>query len=375
MLKMNNVPGHMGRRQILFGLAAVSLAGCSDGAAMQPVVLGDTDPDPLWQIRLPADAPVDIWARHLHLPSLRNSPQMLALSGGAEDGAFGAGALCGLSTVNRRPTFDLVTGVSTGALMAPFAFLGSEYDDTLRSIFTEHDAKDIMRFRGVNAVRSDALYDTTPLADLIKHYTPSALLDAIADRHQAGGRLFMVTSNLEAARAQVWNMGAVAKRKDYGLFRAIMRASGALPGLFSPVMLRYQANGKDYREAHVDGGVHMQFLATPKAAFNAPRRHSGGGHVYLLINNTLAPAPQIVSHTPLGISQHALTTMVRSNAALSVNVARILAKEHGLEFSVACVNPDVGVEYDPSDRFSGEYMNALFQHGYTRAISGRLWEG
>ncbi|MEP2533354.1 patatin-like phospholipase family protein [Shimia sp.] len=364
----------MDRRRMLLGMAALSLSGCAGGSVSVPAVLGESEPDPLARFRFGADASADIWTQHLHVPTLRNAPQILALSAGAEDGAFGAGALCGLSNANRRPDFDIVTGVSTGALIAPFAFLGPKYDDILRRIFTDHEADDIMHFSGISAVSGNALYDTAPLAQLIKTYTPDPLLDAVARRHDAGGRLFVATSNLETSRAVVWNMGTIAKAKDYGLFRAILRASGALPGLFSPVTIRFDTPNRVLRETHVDGGVHMQVLATPKAAFSAPPRRSGGGHLYLLINNTLTPAPQVASATPLGISQQALTAMTRASAATSVNTARLLARRNDLAFSVASVSPDVGVVYDPSDRFSSEYMAALFQHGNKRAATSHLWE-
>ncbi|MDX2484549.1 MAG: patatin-like phospholipase family protein [Pseudodonghicola sp.] len=306
-------------------------------------------------------------------PQSSGGPNVLALSGGGEDGAFGAGALVGWSVRGDRPDFDMVTGVSTGALIAPFAFLGSDHDDDLRRIFTEHDASDIMRMRPLQAVFSDALYDTTPLVDLILEYTPPSLLRAIADRHAAGNSLFIVTSELESARASVWDMGAIAEAGYYDLFRSILRASAALPGLFPPVNLRYISNGQTYTETHIDGGVHMQFLAVPSFAFTTPNAKLEGGHIYLLINNTLNPAPVNVARSALSISQQALMTTGRANALLAVNATQLFARENGLQCSVTSIDPNSGIVYDPSERFSSLYMNALYRHGYQRAVDGALW--
>ncbi|MBT0956395.1 patatin-like phospholipase family protein [Alphaproteobacteria bacterium KMM 3653] len=365
-------PNTPNRRHILAGLAALPLAACA--APIAKLSAPDpSGPDPLAKFRLPARATTAQWQTHLHAPSLARGPNVLALSGGGEDGAFSAGALNGWTGRGTRPAFDMVTGVSTGALIAPFAFLGSDYDATLREIFTEHDAADIMRFRGLQILASDALYDTSPLANLIKAYTPPQVMQAIARRHDAGARLFAVTANLETSRGVVWNMGALAKAGLYDLFRGIMRASSALPGLFPPVTLQFDAGGETFRETHIDGGVQMQFLAMPQAAFTAPRRAANGGHIYVLINNTLTPEPSAVAHTPLAISQQALTTMIRSSAAISLRSTRLLARENNLGFSFASVAPEVGATFDPAERFASDYMRRLYNHGLDRMTQGTLW--
>jgi predicted acylesterase/phospholipase RssA len=363
----------LARRKFLAGMGAMALTGCA--GTPQPILSSRSaaDPDPLARFRFFADDGSDKWLQHLTTPRLPAGPNVLALSGGGEDGAFGAGALVGLSARGDRPDFDLVTGVSTGALIAPFAFLGQAHDTALRQVFTETSAKDIMRLRPLKAVTSDALYDTAPLAELIEKYTPPSLLRAVAARHTAGKSLFVVTSELNSARASVWDMGAIAEAEQYDLFRSILRASAALPGLFSPVNLRYSAKGQTYTETHIDGGVHMQFLAIPSFAFTSPDQNLAGGHVYLLINNTLNPEPTEVTRSALSISQQALTTTGRATALREVNATQLFARENGVRLSVASINPNSGAVYDPSDRFSSKYMNTLFDHGYDRAERGALW--
>lgn len=367
----------LGRRSLLMGLGATALSACSSRVQIPLKTRVATDNDPLSRFRLFADDGPDEWLKHLHPPQSSSGssdgPNVLALSGGGEDGAFGAGALVGWSARGDRPDFDLVTGISTGALIAPFAFMGQDYDEVLTRVFTQSDASDIMRMRPFQAVFSDALYDTSPLAVLIEENTPPSFLRAIAQKHKAGNSLLVVTSELDSARASVWDMGAIAAAGQYDLFRSIMRASAALPGLFPPVNLRYSVNDKTYAETHVDGGVHMQFLAVPNFAFTTPDQKLQGGHIYVLINNTLNPAPETVRRSALSISQQALTTTGRANALLQVNATQLYARERGLRFSVTSIDPSSGIVYDPSDRFSSTYMNALYQHGAERAQNGALW--
>ncbi|WP_378943059.1 patatin-like phospholipase family protein [Paracoccus sp. R86501] len=354
-----------GRRRFLIGLSALALAGCNNAGPAQLSFRSTSDPDPLASVRLVANAGPETWARHA--PVHRRN--VLALSSGAEDGAFGAGALVGWSQTGKRPEFDIVTGVSTGALIAPFAFLGRSYDGNLQQIFTQYSAHDIMRLNLFNVAVSDALYNTTPLEKLIFNYTPPSFLKAIAKRHAEGAKLFIVTSELATSQAYVWDMGAIAQSGQYDLFRAILRASSAQPGLFPPVKLQYIRDGKTYEETHLDGGVHMQFLATSCYSDRVP----ANGHLYLLINNTLHPARTESAGSAIGILSQALTTMNRASALAAVNSTQSFADMNGIKLSAAAINPNAGIIYDSSDRFSQSYMNALFDHGFQRAVDGNLW--
>ncbi len=362
------------RRKVLLGIAAAGLTACSSDPIPVSTPMQANDIDPLAAFRIEADADPAVWFAHLEAPQDGKAPTVLAISAGGEDGAFGAGALNGWSTTGQRPEFDLVTGISSGALIAPFAFVGAEYDETLKQIFTEHDAGDIMRLRPNQALFQGSLYDTEPLAELIKDFTPDAFLEKVAKRHAEGGRLFIVTSEVETARAYVWNMGAIAQAGQYSLFRQVMRASGALPGLFSPVVLQFTAGGKTYEEKHIDGGIHMPFLAVPSFAFTTTDQKLHGGHIYLIINNTLKPAPLAVSQSALGISQHALTTMGRANTLSAVNATQMFATENTIRLSVTSIDPNANIVYDPSERFNSDYMNELFMHGLGRAKNDNLWQ-
>jgi predicted acylesterase/phospholipase RssA len=188
---------------------------------------------------------------------------VLAISGGAANGAYGAGLLKGWSKHGDRPVFKVVTGVSTGALIAPFAFLGSEYDDELEECYTTMATKNVMRSRGVvGPLLGDSVYSTAPLAKKIAVIATKELLEKIAVEHKRGRRLFVGTTNLDAQRFVVWNMGEIACKGDVDLFRKVTLASASLPIVFPPVHIKVEADGKTYDEMHVDGGAITQVFST-----------------------------------------------------------------------------------------------------------------
>ena len=191
----------------------------------------------------------------------------LAISGGGDDGAFGAGLLAGWSARGDRPKFGLVTGVSTGALSAPFAFLGKEYDEKLKQVYTDTTAADIFSKRSLlAAVANDAMADTTPLRNVIASFVDEAMIQRIAEEYAKGRLLLIMTTNLDQGRSVIWNIGAIAA-SDYpgkrNLIISILQASAAIPGLFPPVMLDVSIDGTSYQEMHVDGGAVAQAFLYP----------------------------------------------------------------------------------------------------------------
>ncbi len=194
---------------------------------------------------------------------------LLAISGGGEDGAFGAGLLCGWSEQGSRPVFDLVTGVSTGALTAPFAFLGPAYDAQLKAVYRQVQPADILEKRGLLlAVFDDALADSTPLFRLISQYLDTAMLRDLASAYDQGQSLLIATTDLDAQQPVIWKIGAIAQSghpKAAETIRKVLLASAAVPAAFPPAMFDVTMNGKPHREMHVDGGAMAQVFLYPSA--------------------------------------------------------------------------------------------------------------
>lgn len=291
----------------------------------------------------------------------------LALSSGGEDGAFGAGLLAGLSAAGKRPEFSVVTGVSTGALLAPFAFLGPRYDEAMRDAYTRITSADIFEV----GATSESFVNTWPLKELIaKEFTPAMLAD-IAAEHAKGRRLFVVTTDLDAERSVVWNMGAIAAHggdQALALFRTILLASTSIPGAFPPVLIDVEGNGKKFAEMHVDGGVGGQFFVAPVALTAATSDFKlPATELYVLINTGLQPDFEAVKRTTASILTQSVGMAVKIDTRLMLDRAYLLAKRSGIPFNVASIPPDFSA---PSrGAFDPDYMRALFQAGVEQGKS------
>src|SRR5580692_3564662 len=277
----------------------------------------------------------------------------LALSSGGADGAFGAGLLNGLSESGKRPDYAVVTGVSTGALMAPFVFAGPRYDDSLRAAYTKISAADVFEVGSTG----ESFVDSWPLKDLIAKQITPALLADIAAAHNSGRRLFIVTTDLDAERSVVWNMGAIAAHaadKNGGdaalaLFRNVLLASSAIPGGFPPVLIDVEANGG-------------QFFVAPAAVMAATSDYRlPATALYVVINTGLQPAFQIVPRSTPSILTGTVGAAVKVDTRLMIDRAYLAAKGRGVDFNIASIPADFNA---PSrGPFDPDYMSALFQLG------------
>jgi predicted patatin/cPLA2 family phospholipase len=308
------------------------------------------------------------------------SASFLAISGGSSEGAYGAGFLNGWSARGDRPRFEVVTGVSTGSLAAPFAFLGPAYDDELQEIYTRYGDKDLFNDKGVIGLVGESLYDTTPLRRLIERYANDTVLDAIAVEHRKGRRLLVQTTNLDAQRPVIWDMGAIAASGNPGrqkLFVDILMASAAIPAVFPPVRLNVTSNGKVYDELHVDGGVASQiFFAPPGLDLNGAARrnfgHDRATTLYVIRNGKLRPEYQASVQTVSGLATRSIATLVKYQALANIAAIAELAKRMQARFFFVTVPESFGEK--SRSEFDPVYMQALFKLGYQQGLSGTAWQ-
>ena len=329
-----------------------------------------------------------IWADDPAVVTVRRSvvsrvtakqPIVLALSGGGADGAFGAGLLAGWSARGTRPQFTLVTGASAGALIAPFAFLGPAYDDTLRSVFATGEMANLLQPEGLAGLFvGTGLFKSKPLRDLIARHVDAPMLAAIAREYQAGRRLYVVTTNLDAQRTTIWDMGKIAASGDPGaldLFRNVLTASASIPGVFSPVLIDVEANGRRFAEMHVDGGVTTNVLILPEAILMSGTPvfpPDARPKVYVVMNSHLAPDFEVVKASTLQTVIRSFETSVRSNTRNTLLASYQFAKGRNWDFNLASIDSN----YPKSDiiGFDLAYMQQLFDYGYQRARAGVLWQ-
>lgn len=306
----------------------------------------------------------------------------LTLSGGADDGAFGAGLLVGWTAHGDRPPFKLVTGVSTGALIAPFAFLGPKYDNTLKEVYTTLEPSKVYqeRFLPVAAVAQDALSDTDPLYQTISHYLDENLLAEIAHEYAKGRLLVIQTTNLDAGKPVLWNIGAIAASGQPGaleLVRKILLASASIPAAFPPVLFDVDVNGQSHQEMHVDGGaVSQSFLAPAKLDINAALhdtgyKHSGFG-VYIVRNGHLHTEWNDTEKRTLTIAQRAVSVLTNYSGVGDLYKMYMITKRGGADFNLAYIPDDYSPEHKAD--FDRTYMNNLFNYAYNKAARGYPWE-
>jgi len=292
----------------------------------------------------------------------------LILSSGGGDGAFGAGLLVGLSAAGKRPDFTVVTGVSTGALMAPFVFAGSRYDEALKKAYTTVTAADIYEAGGSTG---ESFVNSWPLRDFIdKEMTPELMAD-IAAAYRSGRRLFVITTNLDAERFAVWNMGAIAAHGGEDarrLFVKVLLASASVPGAFPPVLIDVEADGKRFAEMHADGGLGGQFFVAPPALMaTTSDYHLPATALYIVVNTGLERDFTVVERFAPSILTQAVGAAVKVDTRLMLTLSYAAAKRSDVAFNVATIP----ASFDAPSRgaFDPKYMGALFQTGYEQGKS------
>lgn len=311
-------------------------------------------------------------------PDKAPATNFLAISGGGDDGAFGAGLLVGWTARGDRPEFAVVTGISTGALSAPFAFLGPEYDDALRQVYTETSSDNIFsKLPLLSIVDGDAVTDTTPLKNLIAGYVDQTMIRRIAEEYDKGRLLLIATTNLDQARSIIWNIGAIAKSTDpraRELIVEVLRASASIPGAFPPVMLDVTVDGKRYEEMHVDGGAMAQvFLYPPSLRLKTVDRlrPKHKDIAYIIRNGRLFRAETSVKRQTLAIAGQAISTMTAANAVNDLYRIYLTAQRDGVDFNLAYLEDEFTDPY--KGPFDKAYMNTLFAYGYRKGQAGYAW--
>ena len=304
----------------------------------------------------------------------------LAISGGGPRGAFAAGFLNGWTKAGTRPDFVYVTGVSTGALIAPFAFLGPDYDHILEELYTSISTEDILKKRSLLKIfRLDAVADSTPLRQLIEKYVDQRTMQAIADKYRRGSSLVILTTNLDAGRSVAWDIGTIATSGDpkaLQLIRNVMLASASIPAAFPPVMMEVEANGQRYDEMHVDGGVtsqlHLYPLELNLAEYLDRYDVVGAPTVYVIRNGFVEAKYQSIDRRTLAIAVGSMSTLMGSISYGDMYRIYLETQRDGIEFKLAYV-PDSFSE-PLTEPFDTAYMKKLYKLGYESAVNGYEWK-
>ena len=304
----------------------------------------------------------------------------LAISGGGANGAFGAGLLAGWTAAGNRPQFGIVTGVSTGALIAPFAFLGPEYDAQLKKFYTTTSTEDIITKRTILTIlRGESINDSEPLREILTETFDQQMLDAIAAEHAKGRRLLVGTTNLDAGRKVIWNVGAIATSKHpraAELVVDVLLASASVPGIFPAVFFEIEAGGEEYDEMHVDGGTSSQVFLFPAPldaqAIDKKFGIQGEYRLFLIRNARLKSEWEAVEPKVSRIAVRSVGTLIRTQGLGDLYRIYLRTQRDGIDYNLAYIPEDFTMKL--KELFDPEYMSKLFDLGYRMALDGYPWQ-
>jgi len=326
-------------------------------------------------------------ARLKSAQSSENDPQakkyhVLALSGGGSYGAFSAGVLNGWTSTGQRPQFDIVSGVSTGALIATYAFLGPQYDPSLRDFYTNTTTADVYHKRFKPAVLwKDSFVSSDPLQRAIEERVTPQLLCAVALAHAEGRRLYVGTTNADTGRLVIWDMGAIAasgRPNSLALYRQVILASASPPGLFPPVQIEVSVNGQNYTEMHVDGGTTAQvffrasMIDIDPSRFAAGQRPLAGSKIYIIVAGKAFPDPKCVEDRAFKIAATSLTALTYAQTRNDLIRIYTLTLLTGMDFRMTSVPQDYPIHED-SMKFEPGPMRQLYEMGFQRTVAGQSW--
>jgi predicted acylesterase/phospholipase RssA len=301
--------------------------------------------------------------------------RILALSGGGAGGAFGAGALVGLTQSGQRPEFAVVTGVSAGALIAPYAFLGSAWDRELSDIYTSGVSEHVLQSRGLGAVFGSSLYRGLPLRQLVDRYATDALISAVAREASKGRLLLVATTNLETAEPTVWDLGAIAMNggpNARALFCDVLVAAASVPGIFPPVVIKVPGGNTSQDETHIDGDFSSPFFVQPTPqelpvdALGTPPNT-----VYVLIDTQLTEPVRGTRRRATSILSRGILAGLSGMLRTTLELTAARTEQRGIELNYAAI--PASYPYRGAFEFNAAVVKALFQYGYDCASVGRLW--
>ncbi|HEY4443835.1 MAG TPA: patatin-like phospholipase family protein, partial [Steroidobacteraceae bacterium] len=301
---------------------------------------------------------------------------ILALSGGGAGAAFGAGALVGWTRAGNRPQFQIVTGASAGALIAPLAFLGSDWDAQLEEAFAGSRTGELLKSRFLGAVFGSSVYHGEPLASLVDSYVTDKLIKAVAAEAARGRLLLVATTNLDTEQINVWNMTSIATQggeRARRLFRDVLIASASIPGAFPPVLIHVEGSGAAFDELHADGGTTTSFFIAPTVAefLPGPIAALRGANLYVIINGQLGSAATTTPIGTLNILRRGITAGLNNGVRANLQIASSFARRN--ELSIAVSDIPSGYEFRGPLDLHPSAMRSLFQYASRCAAARQIW--
>ena len=364
-------------------LCPLLLGACANGPRTAFTAADEAAAVPLGPrtIRFWADLPGSLFQKAARTAVTKEGQPFsyLALSGGGGGGAYGAGVLNGWTESGSRPEFTVVSGVSTGALIAPFAFLGPAYDARLRKVYTDGEAKSLISDPNpIAAIFGGGLFGSERLREFVERDIDDDMLAAIASEDAKGRRLLVVTTNLDVQRAVIWDIGAIAANggaKAYKLCRDVLAASASIPVVFAPQLIDVDANGHSFKEMHVDGSVSTPVFTLPDMFLFGGKTIATGRaqpQLYVIVNQRIGPDFEVVPDQTLKIAERSIGTMTRVGTQAALAQTYKFARGKSMGFHLSYIGEDA--PKTPGSDFETETMRSLYAYGHEKARAGSFWE-
>ncbi len=374
---------HNARVAIAATLIAGLVTSCGTAEPRTPYTKAEADAAAIADmpgIRIAADAPASAFRSGPRAAAPKGGAlTYLALSGGGGGGAYGAGILNGWTQSGSRPEFSVVSGVSTGALIAPFAYLGPGYDGVLAKVYTDGEFEEVLKAPDpIGAFFGAGLYGHGRLRRLIERHMSEDFIRSIAREDEKGRRLLVITTNLDSLHPIIWDMGAIARNGSphaYRLFRDVIAASASVPAVFSPMLIDVEADGRKFQEMHVDGSVTSPVFTLPQSLlFGEATAVRRGPHprMYILVNSYVEPTFEVVPDETAQIAARSFSATTRANMKAILVETYHVARQAGVAYNLTYI--DKSVPESDGTGFETAYLRRLYQIGYDKARSGAFWE-
>jgi len=314
--------------------------------------------------------------RHLRTTSHNKELNILALSGGGAGGSFGAGALVGLSRQGKRPQFDIVTGVSAGALIAPFAFLGSDWDSRLDENFSGKHSENFLVSRGLGMLSRPGVYQSDPLIKFVDDFVTDDMIKEVAAQAALGRMLLIATTDLDKEETVIWDMGQIAAqggKTAHALFRDVLVASASIPGVFEPIIIPVENAGVRHDEMHVDASATVPFFVAPALAYVLPldSKVFKGANIYVIINGQLGGIPHTTELDTISILSRSFSAVLNHMARTQIALTSAFAKRYGMNLKLTLI--PIEYPFKGPLEFHESTSRQLFKYASDCAQEGKLW--
>ena len=337
--------------------------------------------------------PLRIWASEspdfLYSPVDQTTPitvsgdqlNILALSGGGANGAFGAGILIGLEESGQLKDYSIVTGISAGALMAPFVFIGGDAFSRMKDVMLNINDKSVLGKKNfLNTVFKDAFTDGENLYQFIAEAFPEPMIEQIAAQHRSGKRLFIGTTHFDSGELVIWNIGAIANSDmpdKSELIYKVLAASASIPGVFPPQFIDVEHEGEIFEELHVDGGLATQVFFNP-SNFDYQQISDALGletppQLDVIRNGALKAPYHSLRDKGLDLVAKSVSSLTLAQTRGDLYRMKYISEINNIDMQFTYIERDFGYAKRTKDMFDEHYLLTIYEYGYYKATHGKPW--